>query len=75
MNVIATALRALNLALLVFRKAQGELKRLLAILAKELIAGHGHLRRHGEILVLVNQYAARKPLSSLTGWSPVDRYR
>jgi hypothetical protein len=44
-DVFATTLRAFDLALFVFRKAQDNLERLLAIFAVKLIAGHDDLRR------------------------------
>jgi hypothetical protein len=44
-NVFTTTLRALDLALFVFRKAQDDFEWLLAIFAIKLIAGHDDLRR------------------------------
>lgn len=44
-DVFAAALRTLNLALFVFRKAQDNFEWLLAIFAVKLIAGHDDLRR------------------------------
>ena len=46
MDVFAATLRAFDLALFVFRKAQDNFERLLAIFAVKLIAGHDDLRRH-----------------------------
>jgi hypothetical protein len=40
MDVFAATLRAFDLALFVFRKAQDNFERLLAIFAVKLIAGH-----------------------------------
>ena len=45
MNVLAATLRAFDLALFVFRKAQDNFERLLAIFAVKLIVGHDDLRR------------------------------
>jgi hypothetical protein len=47
-NVFAATLRTLDFALFVFRKAQDDFKRLLAIFAVKLIAGHNDLRRTPE---------------------------
>jgi hypothetical protein len=43
-HMLAAALRALDLALFIFRKRQDDLERLLAVFAVKLIAGHGDLR-------------------------------
>jgi hypothetical protein len=48
MDVFAATLRAFDLALFVFRKAQDNFERLFAIFAVKLIAGHGDLRRTPE---------------------------
>ena len=45
MDVFAATLRAFDLALFVFRKAQDNFERLLAIFAVKLIARHDDLRR------------------------------
>jgi hypothetical protein len=44
MNAFLATFRALEFALLVFRKAQDQLERLLAIFAVKLVTGHGYLR-------------------------------
>jgi hypothetical protein len=44
MNMFLATFRALEFALLVFRKAQDQLEGLLAIFAVELVAWHGYLR-------------------------------
>lgn len=45
MDVFAATLRTLDLAFFVFRKAQDDFERLLAIFAVELVAGHDDLRK------------------------------
>lgn len=44
MNMLLATFRALEFALLVFRKAQDQLEGLLAIFAVKLVARHGYLR-------------------------------
>lgn len=44
-DVFAATLRTLDLAFFVFRKAQDDFERLLAIFAVELVSGHDDLRK------------------------------
>ena len=48
MNVLAATLRTFDLALFIFRKGQRGFKRLLAIFAVKLIAGHRYPRGTSE---------------------------
>src|ERR1700745_3646395 len=64
MDALAVAPRTLDRALFVFRKRQDGFKRLLAIFAVKLIAGHGDLRRTPQGIEVFPIMYARRPLVS-----------
>ena len=64
-DMFAAAFRALNLVLFVFRQTENQLKRLLAIFAIKLIAGHGNLRTSTRGVGLVKVYARGTSVSRI----------